>query len=227
MNFLSAVVRIMCAEGILAGDTDEPTTFDDLQHKGSMRMARLAVQDELTAVAADVELPYERSTSGSITTVSGTRTYALASDFVRFSGTPLLYIAAENQQIFEYRGGEDALRLGLFAYKTQQGTPFAFYFEGTTTKKLALVYVPNEVKTYTYDYEKDVSVTNSTDTLPFHNEIEAQAFCRLAARRFKLLFQGMDPALLASDPEHTKAKAALMALIVGKRPANSYAPIYR
>jgi hypothetical protein len=35
----------------------------------------------------------------------------------------------------------------------------------------------------------DVSVTNSTDTLPFHNEQEAQAFCRLASRRFKFLLR--------------------------------------
>lgn len=225
MNFLSAVTRIMRAETILRGDTDAPTTFSDLQHGATMALAQIAIQDELNEFTSDSLLPYEKTTTGSIATVNATRSYSLASDFVRFFGVPMLLKGTT--QIFEYPGGEEKLKLTFPGYKTDPGTASWFYFDYTTTKKIAFYPVPTTIETYTYDYEKDVSVTNATDTLPFQNEQEAQAFCRLAARRFKFLYQNLEIAGLVADPEHQKARAALASMIVGKNPAGSYAAIYR
>lgn len=227
MNFLSAVTRIMRIEGILRGDTDAPTTFSDLQHGATINLAQISIQDELNELTSDTLLPYEKKTTGSIVTVQGTRSYALATDFIRFFGKAMLYDSTSNFEMFLYPGGEDALKVSVYNYKTQQSTPFYFYFEATTTKQISFYPVPQGVVTYAYDYEADVSVTNATDTLPFHNEQEAQAFCRLAARRFKMVYEGMDPALIAQDPEHIKAKAVLADLIIGKNPPRYYAPIYR
>jgi hypothetical protein len=226
MNFLSSVTRVLRANGVLRGDTDAPTTFSDLQHGATINLAQLAIQDELNELTSDRLIPYEKKTTGSIATVQGTRSYALATDFIRLYGTPLLYCSADNRQIFEYPGGEDALRLVIFDYATQQGDPIYWYFEATTSKKISFFPVPQSVKTWTYHYEGDVSVTNSTDTLPFHNEQEAQAFCRLASRRFKFLYEGMDPALVAADPEHMKAKATLINLMKGTNPTWGWAPVY-
>ena len=227
MNFLAAVNRLLAAEGYLSGDGDEIATFSDLQHKATTRIARIAIQDELSELASDIQLPYEKTTTGSIVTVQGTRTYALASDFVRFIGKPMIFCSADNVELFEYPGGEDNLKLADFQYKTTEGNPYAWYLEGGTTKQVSFYQVPQSGKVYSYDYEKDVSVTNSTDTLPFHNEIEAQAFCRLAQRRFKMLVKDDDVAKLLNDPEHIKGKATLASLIVGKAPPKSYAPVYR
>ena len=63
--------------------------------------------------------------------------------------------------------------------------------------------------------------------LHYANEIEAQAFCRLAARRFKYLYQEKDVAALVSDPEHLRGKATLISLVKGVKGPRSYAPIYR
>lgn len=227
MNFLGAVTRIMRIEGILRGDTDAPTTFSDLQHGATINLAQIAIQDELNELTSDTLIPYEKKTTGSIITVAGTRSYALAADFIRFYGKAMLYDSTTNFEMFEFPGGEDRLKVEVYTYKTQQSTPIYFYFEATTTKKISFYPVPQGVVTYTYDYEGDVSVTNATDTLPFHTESEAQAFCRLAGRRFKFLFEGMDPALLMQDPEHMKAKATLADLIIGKNPPKHYAPVYR
>lgn len=224
MIFLDAVTRIMRAETILRGDTDAPTTFSDLQHGATIALAQVAIQDELNDLTSDVTLPYEKTTTGSITTVNGTRSYSLASDFTRFFGVPMLLTGTT--QLFEYRGGEEKLKVVFPGYKTDAGTPTWFYFDYTTTKKIAFYSVPTGATTYTYDYEKDVSVTNATDTLPFHNEMEAQAFCRLAARRFKYLYQGLEIAGLVQDPEHQKARAVLAAMIIGKSPAKSYTAAY-
>lgn len=217
----------MRIEGILRGDTDAVTTFSDLQHGATINLAQIAIQDELNELVSDSLLPYEKKTTGSIVTVATTRSYALATDFIRFFGRPMLYDSVSNFELFEFPGGEDRMKVNDFQYKTTPGNPICFYFEATTTKKISFYPVPLGAVTYIYDYEGDVSVTNATDTLPFHNESEAQAFCRLASRRFKMVYEGMDPALIAQDPEHMKAKAVLADLIIGKNPPRLYAPVYR
>jgi hypothetical protein len=228
MNFLAAVNRVLSANGVLRGDTDALTTFSDLQHGATSKIAQIAIQDELNELVADTIIPYEHKTTGSISTVAGTRSYSLPSDFVRFYGQPLMYCTTDsNQVIYPYGGGEDGLRITDVNYKTTQSTPIWFYFDETTTKKVAFYYVPSAVKAYTFDYEADVSVTNATDTMPFHTESEAQAFCRLASRRFKMLFEEMDPAVISNDPERNAAKATLFNLIKGVNPSRRWAPVYR
>jgi len=231
LNFLGAINRIMRIEGILRGDTDAVTTFSDLQHGATINLAQIAIQDELNELTSDTLIPYEKKTTGSIVSVAGTRSYALSSDFIRFFGTPMLYDSASNFEMFMFPGGEDKLKQEIFNYKTQQSTPFYFYFgattESTSQKQISFYPVPQGAVTYSYDYEGDVSVTNATDILPFQNEQEAQAFCRLASRRFKMVYEGMDPALIAQDPEHLKAKAVLFDLMVGRNAPKFYAPVYR
>lgn len=221
------MTRVLRANGILRGDTDAPTTFSDLQHGATMAIAQIAIQDELNDLTSDSLIPYEKKTTGTIATVAGTRSYSLASDFIRFFGTPFLYCSADNRELFEFPGGEDSLRLQITNYETQQSDPSAWYFERTTTKKISFWPVPSLVKAYSYHYEADVSVTNSTDTLPFHNEQEAQAFCRMASRRFKVLFEEGDVATLANDLEHVMAKATLFQLMKGENPSRLWAPVYR
>ena len=217
----------MRANGIIRGDTDAPTTFSDLQHGATIQIAQIAIQDELNELTADNLLAYEK-TSSTVSAVGGTRAYSLASDFVRFYGTPMLYVSADNFEIFEYPGGEDKLKLFDPAYKTTPGSPYSWYFELATTNKIAFYPVPDTAKSYAYDYEKDVSVTNSTDTLPFHNEPEAQAFCRMAARRFKYLFEeGSDINAIQKDIERMAAKVTLINLMRGTNPVNRYGPAYR
>ena len=226
MTLIQAIARIMRTEGIIRGDTDAPTSLSDLQHGATINLAAIAVQDELSEIASDVMLPYEKDTTGSIVTVAGTRSYSLATNFARFVGRPMLYCSADNFEMFEFKGGEETLKLQVPNYRTAQSNPFAFYFEYGTTKKISFYPVPQEAKTYAYDYEKDISVTAASDTLPFHNEIEAQAFCRLAARRFKYRYQGLNVADLDSDLERSKAKTVLFDLVIGKNPPKHYAPVY-
>jgi hypothetical protein len=226
MNLITAIGRVMENNGIIRGDTDLPTTLTDLQHGATIRIARNAIQDELNELVADALIPYEHTGTGSISTVAGTRSYALDATFVRFFGEASLAYDTNNR-LYEYPGGEAALQQAFPNYKTQESEPMYWYFDLTTSKKIAFWPVPNAAKTYTYDFEKDVSVTAASDTLPFHNEMEAQAFVRMAGRRFKFLFEGMDLSLLANDPEHLKAKATLFSLMVGKNPAKRWAPVYR
>ena len=213
--------------GIIRGDTDVPTALTDLQHGATIRIARNAIQDELVELVADTLIPYEHDNTGSIVTISGTRSYSFPSDFVRFFGQPQLYYADGNYHLYEYPGGEQALQQVVGTYLTDSGAPMHWYFDLTTTKKIAFWPVPDDARTFTYHYEQDVSVTAAADTLPFHNEMEAQAFCRLAGRRFKMIFEGMDTSMIQNDPERNAARATLVALMVGKNPTKSWAPAYR
>lgn len=227
MTFLEAVTRVLRVGGIIRGDTDAPTTFSDLQHGSTIQLAQIAIQDELTDLISDKLIPYEKTTSGSINVTSGTRSYSLPTGFIRFYGTPMLYCSADNFEMFEYRGGEDGLKLAIPNYKTGPGTAFAFYFEATTTKKISFYPVPDGSKTYTFDYETSVIVTSASDTMPFHNSEEAFTFCRIASRRFIFLYEEKDLAGLKDDPERNSAKAVLADLIIGKDQPKSWAPIYR
>lgn len=227
MTLITAIGRLMENQTIIRGDTDLPTTLTDLQHGATIRLARNAIQDELNELISDSLLPYEHAGTGSVVTVIGTRSYALPSDFVRMFGKAYLVDATNNNWIPEYPGGEAKLQIVYNNYKTAQSDPQYWYFDLTTTKKIAFWPIPQSAKTYTFDYEKDVSVTAASDTLPFHNESEAQAFCRLAGRRFKFMYEGMEVALLAQDPEHQKAKSTLFNLIKGVNPPGRYAPVYR
>lgn len=232
-TFISAVTRILTSNALIRGDTDAPTTFSDVQHNASMKVAQIAVQNELIYLISDRLIPSERKTTGSITTSSGLRTYALATDFQRFYGSPpRLYNATQNRQIYEYSGGLDQLQVDIFNYATQPGSPNWWYFEPTTTDKIGFFQVPNAVEVWTYDYEGSVLVTLSSDVLPFHSTEQDYMFIEMCSRRFKYMFEDVQnagdiQAILDKDSGYRNSKAALMNLIRGKAPSRNYSSQYR
>lgn len=226
MTFLEAVNRIMRTNGLIKGDDDDVVSFDDVQHNAAINLAMIATQDEVNDLASDRIIPYEFASS-SISTVANTRTYSLPTDFVRFYGNPArLYYATGNRFIFS-RDRND-LEREVFNFKTQYGEPNWWYWEPGTTKMIGFYQVPNAVRTYTFDYEKSVAVSVETDTLPFHTDGEAQAFCQCAGRRFKALFEDTDvDKFILKDPTYQTARARVMNLIKGQNPTTRYGAILR
>lgn len=224
-TFLNAVNRVLRTNGIIKGDDDNITTFSDVQHNATLNLAIIAIQDELVEATADKMIPLEQET-GTLATSAGVRTYALASDFVQFYGTPLLYDG--NKQLFEYPGGEDALRLCIFNYKTVQGEPDSWYFTGAASRKIGLYQVPLTDKSYTYEYERSVYVEASTDEIPFHTVEQAHTFCAMCSRRFKFLFENAANVelVLMQDAAYQTAKSRLARLIKGRNPYGTYGADY-
>lgn len=223
MNFLAGVNRVLRTNGIIKGDDDNISTFSDVQHNATLNLAIIAIQDELIDLVSDRLVNYEYAT-GTITTSAGARAYSLAADFVNFFGKPHFLASSANRQIFEYPGGLPQLQMDVSNYASQSGTPNWWYWEPSTTKQISFYQTPNAAETLTYAYEKDVSVTNATDTLPFHNEIEAQAFCAMASRRFKFLFENHpnQDQVLAADASYQTAKGRLIRLMKGRNPYSQY-----
>lgn len=228
-TFIDGVNRLLRINNIIKGDDDNITTFSDSQHASDISLAQIAIQDELAEIASERLIPYEK-TSSTITLATNTRTYSLASDFIRFYGShPSFYDSTQNVRIYEYPGGEDALKDQDYSYKTNQSTPVWWYWDDTTTKKIAFYAVPDSNynnRSISYDYEKSVMVENSTDTLPLHNNEEFYALVSMAARRFLFMRTNEATGLLTEDATYNNAKSRLYALLRPKNASNRYGRKY-
>lgn len=229
MDFITGLNRLLRINGVIRGDDDDITTFSDTQHSSDIQLAQIAIQDELSEIVSERLIPYEK-TSSTVALVTGTRVYSLAADFVRFYGDrPSFYDSTDNVRIYEYPGGENLLKDQIYTYASDQGAPTWWYWDATTTKKVAFFNVPNSPyngRSLSYDYEKDVSVTNSTDTLPFHNTIEANAFIQAAARRFYFMLSNQPQGLLTEDATYQNAKSRLYNLLKPTNPSKYYGHSY-
>lgn len=229
-TFLDGVNRLLRINVIITGDDDNITAFTETQHAASISLAQIAIQDELAEISSERLIPYEKASS-TITLLTSTRTYALASDFVRFYGANAsFYDSTDNVRVYEYTGGEDVLRDHDYQYKTNEGSPSFWYWSNSTTKQVGFYSVPNSTynnRSFQYDYEKSIMVTLSTDTLPFHNNEEYYSFIQAAARRFNFMRMEKPQGLLSDDPTYNNAKARLYAFLREKNPSKYYGYGYR
>ena len=225
MDFITGLNRLLRTNQIITGDDDSITTFSDTQHAADIELAQIAIQDELASLVADKFIDYEKATD-TISLVTGTRTYTLASDFIRFYGErPSFYDSTDNVRIYEYTGGEDSLRDVDYQYKTTQGNPWSWYWDSTTSKSVAFYLVPESTfngRSLSYDYEKSVTVTVAADTLPFHNDEASQAFISCAARRFRVMDESLIVPTLEEDAIYTSSKARLLAFLGNRNPSSRY-----
>jgi hypothetical protein len=119
-TFIQAVNRLLRINTIIQGDDDDITTFSDSQHAADISLAQIAIQSELTELISDRLIGYEKD-SDSITLLTGTRTYALDSGFIRFYGkNPSFYDSTDNVRYYEYKGGEG--RFTRFRFPIQDDT---------------------------------------------------------------------------------------------------------
>jgi hypothetical protein len=228
-TFIDGVNRLLRINTIIKGDDDAITTFSDTQHAADIQLAQISIQSELTSLIADRLLSYEK-TNSSITLVTGTRTYALETNFIRFYGQkPSFYDATANVRIFEYPGGEDVLMNADYQYKTNTGAPVNWYWHDTTTKQVAFYNAPDSTynnRSLAYEYEKSVMVSSSSDTLPFINNEEYFMFIDMAARRFRFLIEKIPTAQLDQDATYNGAKATLYHLLRPTNPSSRYGRAY-
>lgn len=236
MTFIECITRIMRSSGIIRGDTDVPTSFNDVQHNATLNIGIIAVQNEIVELISDRLLPKERRTTGSITLTTNTRVYDLASNFMRFFGEPHFFNAGQNRQIYEYPGGLERLQIEIFNYATQYGQPNWWYSEAgnQTYKQVGFFQVPSSAENgqgWAYDYEASTIVTASSDSLPFYNDEENYCFTDMASRRFRYMFEDTKNeadigSLLMKDTSYRSAKARLMNIIRNTNPTKSYGFTY-
>ncbi len=237
INFVTAVNDIMVQDGILAGDDDAITSFSSQQHVASIRKAKLAVQNELADLMVDEFFPYERAT-GVITTTAGVRTYATPTGFLRFQDNDPLMIETDvnnvslGHVIKEFSGGEERLRRTDLKYRENQGKPYHWYFTGGATKDIGFYTVPNDTYYWRIDYEKEITVTNESDVLPFLSETETKLFVQLCTRHFKYLRmsptarEGIFPGGIELDQHRASLRVKLYKSNRHKQPSKHYGRTY-
>ena len=235
-NFVSVVNDVLSVDGILFGDDDAITSFTSQQHRASIRLAKQAVQQELAALVADQCIPYEK-TSATLTVSS--RLVTLPTDFVRMQDEIPYLLETDasdvSKAVFiqEFPGGESKLRSVDINYREKTGKPYYWYWPGGTTKQLGFYSVPQTTYYYRVYYEKDVSVTNESDTIPLVSETEVRTFVDMAARRFKYLRstptlrEQLFPAGVERDPVILGSRNTLTQLLRHKPPRTSYGRRYR
>ena len=227
-TFLAGVNRLLRINNIIKGDDDDITTFADSQHAADINLAQIAIQDEISDLVSERLISFEK-TSGTITLATGTRSYALETDFIRFFGVASFYDSVTNTRIYEYPGGEEKLRDYDYTYTTTSGGPNWWYWDNTTTKKVAFYSVPDSTysgRSLSYDYEGSVMVENETDAIPVHNKEEAHALIAMAAQRFRFLITQQPTGLLHEDATYSNAKSRLYNLMRPTNPQNKYGRSY-
>lgn len=228
-TFLDGVNRVLRLNYIIRGDDDAITTFSDTQHSSDIQLAQIAIQDEIGELVSERLISYEKD-SATITLLTSTRTYVLDSGFIRFYGSnPSFYDSTDNVRIYEYNGGEDALRDFDYQYQTTTGGPMWWYWVDTTSKTVGFYNVPSSAynnRSLSYDFETSVMVTNSSDTLPFISTEEYHAFSQMSARRMKFLREETPVGDLPKDPTYSNAKSRLYALMRPTNPSSFYGKRY-
>lgn len=229
MDFITAVNRILRVNGLIRGDTDTLVTFNDQSHNSSSSLAQIAIQDEISELTGKGLIPAQFS-SNTITLVTGTRTYTLPSDYIKLVGDPPFFLdTTQNIQIYEYPGGENQLRIDIYDYRTQSGNPVYFYFETSSAAKVSFFQVPDagaNGRAFTYDYYASENVSASTDPLPLDTVDQQYAFCAMAGRRFKFLFEGKIDVPVDSDAVYREARARLFNLLGRKKAGTHYGKVY-
>lgn len=230
MSFLACVNRILRANGLIRGDTDALVSFSDTTHNATSQIAQIAVQTEISELTGRSLLPYQHKEQQTLTLVTNQRTYAFPADFVQMWGDPpLFYDPSQNNQIFAYPGGEDALRRSIYTYRTDPGYPLWFYFILDTAQTVAFYPVPDAERNgrvFKYDYSSSANVLSETDVIPLYSADQQYAFANAAGRRFKFLFEGKPDADMEKDPPYRSARATLFRLLGKKQPANRYGHAY-
>lgn len=229
MNFLAGVNRLLREVQIIAGLDDEISSFSDTQHRTTLELAKLAIQQELASLAAHELLPTELRT-GDITTVAGTRTYKLPADFQRFLDKyPFIYSTdSPSSYIYEYPGGRGHMKLVNRNWQSAESeTAHYWYYEPTTSsatqKEIGLLSIPSTSgKVYEFEYEGSVYVTDATDNLPFITQMESDTFIAIAARRWLFNDNKLRVANLDEDGTYSEQKSTLIKLITPRYSTRRY-----
>lgn len=230
MTFLSCVNRLLRINGFIRGDTDTLSSFSDTSHNSSSQLAQIAINSEISELTSRGLLPYQHKEQQTLTLLTSTRAYTFPSDFIQMWGEPpFFYDSAQNNQIFEYPGGEDQLRKDIMTYRTDTGYPMFFYYLNGTTRQVAFYPVPNSDqnnKSLTYDYSCSVNVSIETDVIPLTTTDQQYAFSDMAARRFKFIYEGKLDQPMEQDAVYREARSRLFALLRNKQPSSRYGKNY-
>lgn len=166
-SLLNCVNQVLLRTGMIAGDAATLTTLTDSARQRSVDVAVQVINEGIDELytTGDVPLPQEQAES-SFTLISGTRAYSLASDFIDLrwpmidkTNAQFLYEGDYNQMIVQDPEQDDT---GLPHYAAIRPTDGLLFLDRSPTTAEA-------GRVYTYQYDKDLVLTDAADTVPFND----------------------------------------------------------
>lgn len=170
-TLLQTTNEILKRVSVIAGDSGELTTLTDSARQPAIDISVQVVNEGIEELysASHIAQPQEQAES-TITLVDGTQAYALASDLVQLR-YPLID-KTNNQYLVRYPGGYNQL---LIDDPEQDDTGLPHYaMIRPTDDYLHLDRTPTSVEAgriYTYQYDKDLSLSVAADTVPFRDAV--------------------------------------------------------
>lgn len=144
-------------------------TYSPLQHEIDICVQVVNEGVDELYNSTDISLPLEGAES-SITLATGTREYSLASNLVVLTW-PIVN-RVNNQYLTQWQGTYNDFLL-IDPQQNQSGLPILAMIS-PITGFLRVDRAPdstNNGQVYTYEYQKDTGMVNSTDTVPFNNTV--------------------------------------------------------
>lgn len=193
LTLLNCVNEVLKRVNVIAGDSELLTSLTDSARQHTIDIAVQVINegiDELYSVT-NKPIPNEQGESA-ITLVAGSRGYILASDLVQMR-FPLID-KTNTQYIFQYPGDyNDMLRLD--PEQDDTGLP-RWGCISPVNGRLFLDRTPTSAesgKVYTYQYDRDLSMSVATNTVPFSAatfRAMVPAWVQLYKREMKNEFDG-------------------------------------
>jgi len=170
-TLLNGVNDVLRRVNILAGDTGVLTSLTDSARQPYIDTATQLWNEAIANVFSESGMPVPNQLGeGTITLATNTRNYALASDVVRLH-FPLID-KTNNQVIKEFAAGYLAM---LEADPEQDDAGLPMYGAiRPSDGQLFLDRAPTATengRVYTYQYDKDASLSAATDAMPFTDEV--------------------------------------------------------
>lgn len=168
-TLLDAVNEIFKRVNNIQGDASALTTLTDSSRQHPIDIAIQVINEGIDEIysSSSVEKPLGQQ-EATITLATGTRSYALASDLQRLK-FPLID-RVNTQFIIAAPGGYEYILL-IDPEQTATGLPI-WAAISPITGQLYMDRSPTSAENghvYTYEYEKDLVLSASTDTVPFNN----------------------------------------------------------
>ncbi len=170
-TLLDAVNEVFKRANLIQGDAAALTTLTDSSRQHPIDVAIQVINegiDELYS-ASHVELPSEQA-EATITLVNGTRSYPLNSNLTKMI-FPLID-KTNTEFIAKFPGTYDDMLI-LDPEQDDTGLPW-WAIISPVNGQLFMNVTPTTVeagRVYTYQYEKDLALSATTDTVPFTNKV--------------------------------------------------------
>lgn len=217
VTLLDAVNLLLKRVGLVAGDAQPLESLTDSARQRGIDLAIQVIGEGVDALFTAQDLPMPLSVAeGTITLETGVHAYELAEDLVRMRWP--LTDRTNNQYMFEYPGGYDDLIVadpdqsftGLPNYGCIRETDGMLYVERSPT-------AAEDGRVYTYFYDKDLTLDEATDVMPF-NAAVARAMVPAWAQIWKREMRGVSE----FDAEQFKANIGRAARLLPRKTARSH-----